>query len=98
MTVTMSVKMSPKQAGALYQRAMKLEEDLKTVKSERDQFKALSEERGQFIRNGAELGYISVPKDETDIAYYIFHRCNLTEEYAIKSLERQQQETAGDTK
>lgn len=93
MSVTMSIKMSPKQAGALYQRAMRLENDLKTAISERDQFKALSKERGDFILNGEEMGYISTPEDETDIAYFIFHRCKLTDEYAIKSMNRKHQES-----
>jgi hypothetical protein len=43
MDVTVSMKLSPKQAGALYVKAMRLEDEIKALKAERDALQAQAE-------------------------------------------------------
>ncbi len=45
-------------------------------------YKQVAKERAEFIINGEELGYISLPESENDKAYVTFMRCQLTDEYA----------------
>ena len=45
-------------------------------------YKQVAKERAEFIINGEELGYISLPESENDKAYLTFIRCQLTDEYA----------------
>ena len=49
-------------------------------------YKELASERGDFIINGEELGYISTPTSETDKAYHVFMRAKITDESADDSL------------
>jgi hypothetical protein len=51
----------------------------------------LAEERRQFIVNGVELGYISLPDCEVDSANDTFARCNLENEYALNNFKLEQQ-------
>jgi hypothetical protein len=54
-------------------------------------YKQLAKERAEFIINGEELGYISLPESENDKAYLTFMRCQLTDEYAaIEALKEQE--------
>lgn len=69
----------------LYKRVAVLEQENKGLK-------ALSKERAEFILNGVEAEYISMPEIEEDPAHDIYRRCQLTDEYAMKSLKRQKQE------
>ena len=54
----------------------------------------LSEERREFIINGVELGYISIPDDKIDPAYFTFWRCQLENSYAFDSMKLEQQAKA----
>ena len=47
-------------------------------------YKRLAKERGEFIVNGEDLGYISTPASENDKAYHIFLRCKIKDELAVK--------------
>jgi hypothetical protein len=59
----------------LNQRIVELEKELLG-------YKKVAKERAEFIINGEELGYISLPESENDKAYLTFMRCQLTDEYA----------------
>jgi hypothetical protein len=60
---------------ALRERIVELEKELAG-------YKKVAKERAEFIINGEELGYISLPESENDKAYLTFMRCQLTDEYA----------------
>ena len=62
------------------------DQDIESLRDELDKYKRLAQERGEFIFNGAELGYISEPESEAERAYYTFLRCQMTDEAAIKSV------------
>lgn len=51
-----------------------------------ERFKHLAKERGEFIINGEELGYITAPSSENDKAYHIFMRCKCIDESAAKQV------------
>jgi len=51
----------------------------------RDEAVILAEQRRQFIVNGEDLGYISVPTSENDQAYYTFMQCGLDNSYALEA-------------
>ena len=84
MAIEMSMKLSPKQTGRLYQKSMKQEDEIKALKAQLEKYKRLAKERGAFIINGEELGYISTPTSETDKAYHVFMRCQMTDEAAAE--------------
>lgn len=50
--VSVSMKMSPKQAGALYMKCMKLEDELKQLESERDELSATVERLRRIVTGG----------------------------------------------
>jgi hypothetical protein len=69
-----------------------LEKDDKIAELEKELagYKQVAKERAEFIINGEELGYISLPESENDKAYLTFMRCQLTDEYAaIEALKEQ---------
>lgn len=49
----------------------------------------LCEERRQFIVNGVEFGYISVPDDPIDTALGTYERCHMSNDKAIEELNSQ---------
>jgi hypothetical protein len=51
----------------------------------------LAEERRQFIVNGVELDYITLPDCEVASANDTFARCNLENEYAFNNFKLEQQ-------
>ena len=52
------------------------------LEKELEGYKQIAKERAEFIINGEELGYISLPESQTDRAYLTFMMCKLTDEYA----------------
>ena len=66
--------------------AEKAAELIAELESELDKYKHLAKERGEFIINGEDLGYIQKPTSENDSAYYIFLRCQMTDETAAKAV------------
>ena len=52
------------------------------LEKELEGYKQIAKERAEFIINGEELGYISLPESQTDRAYLAFMRCKLTDKYA----------------
>ena len=59
-----------------------LRERIVEIEKELLGYKHVAKERAEFIINGEELGYISLPESENDKAYVTFMRCQLTDEYA----------------
>jgi len=49
-----------------------------------EKWQRLAKERGEFIINGEDLGYITTPNSENDKAYHIFLRCQLLDERAAQ--------------
>ena len=60
------------------------------LEKELEGYKQIAKERAEFIINGEEFGYISLPESQTDRAYLTFMSCKLTDEYAaMKALKEQ---------
>ena len=58
------------------------------LQRERDELKALAEDRLQFIVNSVDLGYCSLPDESiNDPANDTYKRCNLDDAYAIAELQ-----------
>lgn len=86
MSVEMKVKLTQAQSGNLYMKSLDQEKQIKELQDQLDKYKRLAKERGDFIINGEELGYISVPESEIDSAYYTFLRCQMTDEAAAEAV------------
>lgn len=66
----------------------KLQRENEGLRAERDELKALADERKQFIVNAVEFGYCSLPDESTnDPATATFDRCLLTDSYAASELQ-----------
>ena len=60
------------------------------LEKELEGYKQIAKERAEFIINGEELGYISLPESQTDRAYLTFMRCKLTDKYAATEALKEQ--------
>lgn len=68
---------------------------IEQLQRERDELKALADERKQFIVNAVDLGYCSLPDESTnDPATATFDRCLLTDSYAAGELQAKAVEDA----
>lgn len=67
---------------------------IQELEKERDEAVILAEQRRQFIVNGEDLGYISVPTSENDKAYHIFMQCGVDNSYALQAHNLEQQAKA----
>ena len=75
----------------LYAEIEDLKEKVAELETKVNIMEVLAEERRQFIVNGVELGYISLPDCEVDSANDTFARCNLENEYALNNFKLEQQ-------
>jgi hypothetical protein len=60
-----------------------LEARVSVLEKEVENYKKLSEERCQFINNGVEFDYITLPEFKDDSALAVYSRCQLLDEFAI---------------
>ena len=94
LSLDLPTKLSKEQSKQLADEFIFLEKRIAELEKNLNISECLSEERREFIINGVELGYISIPDDKIDPAYFTFWRCQLENSYAFDSMKLEQQAKA----